>query len=282
MSANYVLYIDDSGTKEYEDDPSRYNLRGRGNSRYFVLCGVLVSIKEAANTANEVIKCKVKHFGNDTVEIKSNWLRIFKEQEARYLIPYQINLDQLKTFTDEYYEIINKSNLMLIASIVDKLQMQEVYKSPWYAPTVAYETLMMRVQADLTVNDRLAIVIDDTTGKTPKGNDYRANMEKHHLRLKKHGSSLLRKMTFHSLGTQRFVNSASSHLVQLADICAYNVHRQFQTHGVEWESAECQRLDLYKDFGKIHTKFRNSDGVIQGWGIIKMPQKLKKGWGILK
>ena len=168
MSATHVLYIDDSGTKEYEDDRSKYNLKGRGNSRYFVLCGVLVSIKEAANIANEIIKCKIKHFRQDAVEIKSNWLRIPREQEVRYFIPYQIDLNQLTAFTNEYYEIINKSNLILIASIVDKLQMQEVYKSPWYAPTVAYETLIMRVQADLTVDDELAIIIDDTTGKNPQ------------------------------------------------------------------------------------------------------------------
>jgi hypothetical protein len=282
MTATHVLYIDDSGTKEYETDPNRYNLHGRGNSRYFVLCGVLVTINQATKLSLEIRNLKIKHFGDDVVEIKSNWLRIPAEQQRRYCEPFGVDVESINNFTDEFYELIGKFDLMLIASVVDKLQLQENYQNPWYAPTVAYETLLMRVQAQLIAEDRLAIVIDDTTGKTPKGNDYRTNLERHHNKLKKHGSRLLQKMKFHSLGTQKFVNSAKSHIVQLADVCAYDVHMQFRLHGNDWENPDCERLDLYENFERIHTKFRNHEGQIQGWGIIKMPQKINRRWTILK
>ena len=44
MAQTHVLFIDDSGTKEYANSPEGYNVGGRGNSRYFLFCGVLVSI----------------------------------------------------------------------------------------------------------------------------------------------------------------------------------------------------------------------------------------------
>jgi len=279
----HVLFVDDSGTKEYASSPQDYNIGGRGNSRYFLFCGVLVSMKSSGIFTNEIIQAKIKHFGDDTVEIKSNWLRIPKEQKRYYFEPYNITPDILTAFTDEYYEIINKADLMLIVSIVDKMQMQEHYPSPWYAPAVAYETLLLRVQQEIPHTNEVAVIIDDTSGKTPKGNDYKKNLEKHHSKLKKYGSSLWKGQTFPSLSTQKFVNSQNSHLVQVADVCAYNVHRQFQVYAADWESSDCKELPMYEYFEKINTKFRKSPtGQIQGYGIIKIPEKNKIRWSVAK
>ena len=281
MAQTHVLFIDDSGTKEYATSPQDYNIGGRGNSRYFLFCGVLVSMGTSGILTNEIIQAKLRCFADDTVEIKSNWLRIPLEQQRRYFEPYGITADRLSAFTEEYYEIINNADLMLIASIVDKLQMQEDYPNPWYAPAVAYETMLLRVQQELLPSQQVAVIIDDTTGKTPKGNEYKKNLERQHNKLKKYGSALWKGKTFPSLTTQKFVNSQNSNLVQVADVCAYNVLRQFQMYGNEWEDSNCQKLPLFEYFAKIHTKFRqDNSGKIQGYGIIKMPQRKKIGWSI--
>src|SRR5690606_33762819 len=100
---------------------------------------------------------------------------------------------------------------------------------------------------------------------------------------KKYGSKLWKGATFPSLSTQKFVNSQISHLVQVADVCAYNVHRQFQDHGQEWESDEIKSLPMYKYFNRINGKFRKSyNGQVQGYGICKMPEKAKKKWRVVE
>ncbi len=282
MAQTHVLFIDDSGTKEYAADPKEYTGR-RGNSRYFVFCGVLVSMKSSGLFTNEIIQAKLKHFGDDTVEIKSNWLRIPREQQRCYYEPYALTPEKLTAFTDEYYKLINEANLMLIASVVDKMQMQQDYPTPWYAPAVAYETMLLRVQQEIPHSDQVAVIIDDTTGKTPKGNDYKKNLERQHNKLKKYGSSLWKGQTFPSLTTQKFVNSQNSHLVQVADVCAYNVYRQFQEYGENWESEECKTLPMFEYFEKVNTKFRKSlYGQVQGYGIIKMPERNKKRWTVIR
>lgn len=283
MNPSHVLYIDDSGTKDYVDDPTKYNLKGRGNSRYFVFCGILVTTKVASILSSEIIRLKLEYFGDDTVEIKSNWLRQPAERQNYYLKPYNLTEQRLTEFVLEIYRAINDADLVIIASVVDKPQMQEDYPIPWYAPAVAYETLLLRVQGALSDDERVAVIIDDTTGKTPKGNDFKRNLVNHHAQLRKSGSRLMRNVDLKSLTTQKFVGSHNSHIVQLADICAYNVHRQFQEYGESWEDDKAKSLPLYEYFSKINGKIRhNGSGRVQGFGIVKMPGRKKIPWSLSK
>lgn len=279
-SPTHVLYIDDSGTKDYAADPANYNVAGRGSSRYFVFCGILVTAKVAGILSSEIIRLKLDYFGSDSVEIKSNWLRQPLERRVRYLEPFDLAESGLRGFVDDLYTTLANADMMLIASVVDKAHMQEDYPRPWYAPAVAYETLLLRVQGALTQDDKVAVIIDDTTGKTPKGNDFKANLKKHHAQLRKSGSSLKKSVQFPSLTTQSFVGSHVSHLVQAADVCAYNVHRQFQMYADEWENPSTKTLPMYEHFKRLRSKFRtNGAGRIQGYGIVKMPQRNKILWG---
>ncbi len=149
----HVLYIDDSGTKEYADNPADYDLSRRGKSRFFVFCGALLTTAEAGRLSNTIIKLKLDCFSEEAVEIKSNWLRISSERKRRYLDPYDITDARLTEFMDSYYDAINASDLMFIAAVVDKQHMQETYPRPHYAPAVAYELVMQRVQNELPTPD---------------------------------------------------------------------------------------------------------------------------------
>ncbi|GAB4212719.1 MAG: hypothetical protein OHK0022_48910 [Roseiflexaceae bacterium] len=274
----HVVYIDDSGTKEYAASPDLYS--NSGCSRYFVFGGVCVSTVEAGKLSTNIREIKNRYFGTDNVEIKSNWLRIPKEQEKRYLKPYNLTTDVLKEFVDEYYQSIQDADLCLIASVVDKIHVQDQYPRPWYAPAIAYELLLQRVVQECAAPNSVSVIIDDMTGATPKGNQYKQNLISHHRNLRQRGSTLYRGVDFSSLtGDVKFVNSAFSPLVQVADVISYNIYRQFVQYGEKWEEEGLEELPTYEWFNKLGPKFRQGPGRrIQGFGVVKFPLRKRIKW----
>lgn len=275
---DYLLYLDDSGTKEYSDDDY-----GVGSSRYFVFGGVLLTQESASSISELIVQLKSSAFGDERVEIKSNWLRIPHERQARYLAPYGLSEDDLTDFVEEYYSIILAADLELLAGVVDKVHASEDYGNPWYPPAIAYELVLQRIQNELAnTTDLFRVTVDDMTGKTPRGTDYKKNLVRQHNRLKQRGSPLINGYTFPNLrGRLKFVNSAISHLVQVADIAAYNVFRQFRDHGEEWEDRGLKQLPTYDYFNRLTGKFRQGPGGrIQGYGVVKFPMRRRVEWSI--
>lgn len=131
--------------------------------------------------------------------------------------------------------------------------------------------------------ESVAVTIDDISGATPKHNDYKDLLMKHHERLRQTGSPYQKKISFKALASPvRFMQSHHSDLVQVADLVAYNVHRQFRDFGDEWERDGGQRkLPTYSYFQRIIGKFRTGPGYrIQGFGIAKMPKKGDQRWSL--
>lgn len=276
---SHVLYIDDSGTKEYATDPSRY---GKGTSANFVFAGLLTTTASAGHLVSRIVKLKYEVFGDETVEVKSSWLRNPKERSKRYLTPYFITEEDLTAFVDSYYEIFLEADLVFLASVVNKVDMQTRYPEPWYPPAVAYDALLQRAENALIASNTFSVIIDDMTGATAVGNQYKANLQKQHGRLKTFGSDLRRGFKYNRLeGRLKFVNSAHYHLVQAADVVAYNVYRQFTDHGNAWEEPGLTSLPMYEHFERMHHKFRQGpNGRIQGYGIAKVPIKNKMIWSV--
>jgi hypothetical protein len=72
-----------------------------------------------------------------------------------------------------------------------------------------------------------------------------------------------------------------ANLVQVADIVAYNVMRQFRDHGEEWETRSLLSLPTYDWFRRICGKFRQGpDGRIQGYGVVKLPLLDRVAWSV--
>ena len=285
--SSHRLFIDDSGTKEY----SPTGIYDTGNTRYFVLGGVLTSIETSREITRELQAIKRIHFGTEEVEIKSNWLRIPKERKKRYLVPYGVTESGVRQFVEDYYSKLSALDFVLIASVVDKKHMEEDYTKPWYAPAVAYELMIQRAQREMEGKGFFSVEIDNMTGATPRHRQYSDNLRQQHARMRQHGSSLQRGMVFDRLlGNLRFVDSAHSELVQVADIAAYNVFRQFGEYGEEWERARSEpqsstplTLPTYEYFRTLGTKFRASPtGRIQGYGVVKMPLRNRIQWGLRK
>ena len=275
---SHALFLDDSGTKEYAPEGEEYRA---ANTRYFVFAGPLLHVDEARRLTTELRRLKKETFGRTDVELKSNWLRIDRERVRRYLDRHKVTEDQLREFVEQVYSAILAADLELVACVVDKQHMREKYgELAWYPPAAAYEPIIQRAQnwLDDGLGGDVMVVVDDMTGATPKGNQYRLNLTNHHSQLKKSGSRLWPGMKFPGLRSLLFVDSRRSDLVQVADLVAYNVYRQFREYGEQWEQ-HLDSLPTYDWFRRIAAKFRrDSEGRIQGYGVVKIPLINKVKW----
>jgi len=69
-----------------------------------------------------------------------------------------------------------------------------------------------------------------------------------------------------------FIPSSENNFVQLADLCAYNLFRQFRDHGRQWDEPVTDRWPLYSYSGRIVHQFYTGPGdVLSGFGIKKYP-----------
>lgn len=273
---SYVVYIDDSGTKEYNNDRLYSN---NGNTPLFVFGALLMTTDASDKLTTEVRKLKSQAFGTEEVEIKSTWLRLPKHREEQYLKKFRMSSDTLDKFTTDFYQIITTTDLTLLGVIIDKLAMQNKYPKPYYPAAIAYEILMQRVVQQCTTQESVSVIIDDMNGATPAGNQHKTNLQKQHEKLRKTGSSLMPKLNFSPLTQHiKFKDSQKSHQLQVADIIAYNTFRQFRDHGTDWEIIS-DTLPMYKWFKLIAHKFRtDANGKVQGWGIIKYPLDNRIAW----
>src|SRR5690606_27752577 len=116
-------------------------------------------------------------FGDATVEVKANWLKRPTERKRRYLDHFGISDETLTKFSDSLYDVMLDHHLELVACVVNKRETQESYEQNcWYAPAIAYECVVQRVQRAMEAVDGWAhITIDDMTGKSPKGREWRIN-----------------------------------------------------------------------------------------------------------
>jgi hypothetical protein len=171
-----------------------------------------------------------------------------------------------------------------VAAVVDKRHMKEDYgKEAWYPPAVAYDVLLQRIIQEKKYPDKVSVIIDDMTGSTSKQTPYKYNLIKQHAQLCKNGSPLRKGLDWRPLNKKnKFHNSKHSHHIQIADIIAYNVFRQFVEHGEVWEDKVIKNLSVYSWLNKLSNKFRHKSGRIQGYGIIKFPLRYRRPWGIKK
>jgi hypothetical protein len=273
----HKLFIDDSGNKDYHPDGT-YNQQG-GRTPYFVFGGMLITPDAAGRIEEKMHRLKIATFGTAEVEIKARWLRRSEERRRRYLDQYDINEAQLTAFTDLTYQAIAETNCMLLACVVDKAEVQQLYKDrAYYAPAISYECLMQRVQQEMRdCNGHVHVTIDNMTGATPAGNQHAYLLRRQHSRMREHGSALMSGMAFDRLGGMAFRDSHLDERLQLADLVAYAVYRQFVDYGSHWEDSS-KPLPVYEYLARLVPKFRNNNRRIQGYGIIKFPMNRRVRW----
>ncbi|GAH79005.1 unnamed protein product [marine sediment metagenome] len=77
-----------------------------------------------------------------------------------------------------------------------------------------------------------------------------------------------------------FRRSRDENFLQLVDLAAYNILRQFVDYGREWEDESIKQLNTYKYFSLISKNFVEKNGIIRGIGLCKLPDVAKRRWGI--
>ena len=267
--ATHRLYIDDSGAKQY----SRAGVYHDGNTRYFVLGGVLTAMDIAPRIARDLRKVKARYFETADVEVKSNWLRIPNEQQRRYLDPYGIDREHLDRFVTEFHAHLLEFDFVTVAAVVDKVQMaeNEDLQDPL---TAAYDAIIQLALREVGSRASFSVEIDSMGGLTPGSTPLDRGLRQHHEQMQLSGSGMQGGALQERLRSRiTFVDSARSELVQVADLVAYNVFRQFREHGDGWETEGLAVLpaDGYvrRLFGMFPT---GDDGRIHGYGLVKVPQ----------
>jgi hypothetical protein len=271
----YRIFIDESGEREY----------GEATSAYFVYLGCIIKFENIKDIEESISRIKCAYFKTDDAEFKSNWFRIPKERKKRYLLPFNLTETAFREMTGEIYRTIQDSPTTLIASVIDKKMMFEKYREKAFSPSgFAYELLMERYQYFLQEVQSIGdVVIDDISGKNPKGHPYKELIKSLHARLQRYGSTGQKVKIDRITGSPKFWPSEKSNIIQIADFCAYNTMRQFRDYGEEWKNSANQTFKAYGPFTEIISNFRSDKkGKIQGFGIVKFPEKNKSGWNIKK
>jgi hypothetical protein len=272
MAKYYHAFLDESGQREY----------GRETDRYYVVAGVIAVRFLADRYDAELSGIKRLFFGDPSVELKSNWLRQPHERKKRYIDPYGITKARVKEFTDAFYEWLLKTKLRVIAGVVDKHQMQKVYPHPHYPSAVGYNIFLQRYQQFLRKRKAKGLVTwDQMTGKSPAGNEWKRLLSQQHRKLLRYGCPYTQSRFTCIEERLGFVDSSVSGLIQIADLAAYNVFRQFKDNGSTWDNPRARKLPLYSFFGRMLPRFDyDASHVLAGYGVAKMPCKFRHQWRI--
>lgn len=271
----YSIFIDESGEREYGDK----------TSAYFVYNGIVIKKKDIAAIEEDVRKIKRAFFDDENVEFKSNWFRIPRERRKRYLEPYELTETELRIITKEIYRVILEAPITIIASVIDKKLMIAKYKERAFNPSsFAYELLMERFQFYLkSVDGYGKVVMDDISGKTPKGHHYKQLINKLHSQIYSFGTTIQKLKIDRVPKPPSFWPSTKSNLLQLTDFCAYNVFRQFRNYGKEWNDPRTKVLPLYAHLKLIIDKYHQGPGSqLRGYGIVRFPEEKGINWQIKK
>ncbi|OGG20727.1 hypothetical protein A3D03_05575 [Candidatus Gottesmanbacteria bacterium RIFCSPHIGHO2_02_FULL_40_13] len=282
--SKHFLFIDDSGSKDWETPYSRTFIdvppvRNEQNLNfwrrdYFILAGLHISTDLMITLNPQINQLKRDIFGTKHIEIKSVWMRNPDKCKKIYLDPFKISEDDLRKFTEKWYKVFenNRSDIQLQVFVLDK----RFYKNK----RSVYTPLQMLVQVlfdrvELHPSRQCTIVFDQM--------DREIKSIKH-----RHGEILKISNKEVDLGSYqkkyshyppRFEISRNSNFLQLADTVAYNVFRQFVDYGDYWENKEANTLKTYSFFERIADNFYSKNGRIAGIGIIKVPDQSKILWG---
>jgi hypothetical protein len=266
MLGMYLFYIDESGQREY----------GK-TSRYFSLCGLGVPVQSWQLLNAQFNTLKQAYFGTPVIEIKSAWVRQPEDRREHYLKPYGITEVSFHEFMERLYETWDHPELVLMAAVVDKVQMQSLYVDPQSPSSLAYRLLFERFQQALEAkgDSTFGLVIFDKineAGFVKKG--YENLLARQHLRYLVQGTDYV--AVNNIVEGLLFIPSSENNFVQLADLCAYNVFRQFKDYGKEWDAPTRDEWLLYPYFARIIRRFYvGPNQLLAGYGIKKFPDYRK-------
>lgn len=284
----FKVFIDDSGSKEYKTPYSRdftvnappyaeYEQFWRDN--YFVLCGVRVSDKSIGELNCSINRIKKKTFGTSKVEIKSDWLRNPHQRKKHYFDPYGVTNESLNAFGQEIIDFIalEKDRLKLIGVVFDKRFYSDKKRNLPEGNPLA-KTSQVLFERIHYLNKPHTLIFDqmESSLKVEDGNN---RLIVKVLR-KNDGMTNVYVQEYKNISGIEFAHSHSENFLQMADICAYNIYRQFMEHGNEWDGHN-STLQTYDYFNRIRQNFISGrDKQVRGIGLTCIPDVNKTNWKI--
>ncbi|MBY0473231.1 DUF3800 domain-containing protein [Patescibacteria group bacterium] len=293
-----TVFIDDSGSKEYVtphakefvDNPPPYKGNEafwRGN--YFVLCGVSIDNADLKDLNDQFNALKKKYFGTYDVEVKSVWMRIPDKRKKYYLDPYGITPEQLNQFGEEYFDLIakNADRMKLFATVFDKRYYGPSRNKPEGTPLLkAAQVLLERIHSYCgggcsVVFDQMESSLSITRG---------AHNKLQGVYLKNEGMANIYVPSYGNIDDVTFKKSSSENFLQVADVCAYTIARQFIEHGGEWNGSNKNPagdvvLRTYDYFKRIRCNFYVGGifrSKVRGYGLVCIPDIAKINWDFQK
>ncbi len=286
----FKVFIDDSGSKEYKSPYSREFIKSPPAYRkyidfwranYFVLCAVKIHNSNLDRINSRINMIKEKFFGTKDVELKSERLRYPDSQKKHYLDKFSISKDNLKNMTDELYDYISSEweKIRVLSVVFDKRYYgEDKRKEAEGNPLIkCAQVILERLQYS---GDMHKVFFDQFEShlKVAKG------AHKKILGIKTGDIKMERDFVkdFSCIHSIDFKESKRENFIQIADLCAYNVYRQFTEFGRVWQGEEHGEMKLYDYFARIKNNFicDKSTKKVPGYGIILIPDVGKLKWDL--
>ena len=218
---------------------------------------------------------KRTYFGTKHVEIKSDWLRNPNRRKKHYLDKFRISDSNLKKFVEEeWYKIFeeNQDKIEIQGFVLDKRYFKN--KRNEYTP-LQFLTQVLFDRVELHPHKDCVIVFDQMDSEIKSISHNQGQILK--ISSKEIDLGSFQKKYSHT--PPRFEKSKNSNFLQLADTAAYDIYRQFVEYGDIWEDKNADSLKTYSYFDRLSQNFYNQNGRIAGFGIVKVPDPIKKKWG---
>jgi hypothetical protein len=292
-----TIFIDDSGNKEYitpyarefvDNAPPYAGNEAFWRGNYFVLSGVHIKDDDLQELNDQINALKEACFSTRDVEIKSVWMRIPDKRKKYYLDPYGITSEQLNKFGEDYFDLIakNAKKMKVFAVVFDKRWYGPARSTPDGTPLLkATQVLLERVHS--YCGKECAVVFDqmESSLSIQKG----AHNKLQGIFLKNEGMTNTYVSAYTNIKDITFKQSSAENFLQVADVCAYSVWRQFVEHGREWSGSEKNEegkvvLGTYPYFERIRCNFY-SGGIfnrVRGYGLACLPDTAKINWDFHK
>jgi len=161
-------------------------------------------------------------------EIKSNWIRNPQARNGRPFLSH-LSEHQLRELVDAFYSQLGYHHMSVFGVVLDKRHLRD-YMDHTRAHRKAWELLLERIQFFMkSEHDRhqAIIVADDVTRQTNLA------LAEKLVYLQDRGTSSGCWLSNIS-GLPMFTKSELSNGIQLADLCAYNIHRAFRQQDLSY------------------------------------------------
>ncbi|MBA7668221.1 hypothetical protein ES703_76330 [subsurface metagenome] len=283
---SYKTFIDDSGKKEYMDPYNFSNVRRPDEKNrqfwldnYFVLAALVINNKNIQKINRYVIDLKLETFNTPFVEIKSDWLRNPNQRKKHYIEKYNITEEELDNFGWKISNVFPKfqKDIKLIGVVFDKRYYKNRKENDPFCKTA--QVLFERIEYFINrLKSYTILVVDQMEGSLSAMRGRNKELIDVLLNEKKMEPTFVEK--YARIKNINFRRSRDENFLQLVDLAAYNILRQFVDYGREWEDESIKQLNAYKYFSVISKNFVEKNRIIRGIGLCKLPDIAKRRWRI--